>query len=1243
MKRRIVIVVSIALALLVVLPLALVYFALFTQPGLRFTLAQLGHFKTVRMQFIGVSGTATDRLHVDKIIMEHERARIVAEDISTAILPRALLLQTISAPVLRVGQFHIEIFKRRKPPSNRPPRLLPHFLRIAVDRIEVTHIEVVAQNGYMLTANSAHASTVLTSDWLHATQVAIDTNRYTAAGTYNLEAADPFRMSSDLAWTFKMPDRAPWRGTLHANGDLDDLEVNAVQTAPIDATVAGRLLTLTRDWHWEGKLTSPAINFAALAPAIKVDTKSVSVNVRGDRHGIALDGVLTPLNIPTGEVRIQAQGPYPTLLVKLDAVAVLASGGARVDGHGELDFRKAGGPRIDLVGRATQFRWPLESASIVQSAGFNFSIKGAGLPYDVNASGPLTAQRVPAMNMVATGKLDKDNLLISHLGATWLGGRVTGQGRVDWGASHAWSIGVDVQGVNPGAVDPAWPGALDFRAAATGSFGPDQELAVNMEKLRGRLRGQIVTGHGGVKRRGNELEIDKLDIGFGDAKLTADGSLGTTRDLKILARAEHLEKIFPEASGRLELNAHLKGPAATARLTGKIAGRKIKYGSFDAAQVDGDADLDLSDKLNSRFNLTMTEVQARAHALGTVTTTLTGRASQHQLDVRANTGGLQLQWHVDGSYLPPWWHGTVTKFDLDDGKDFVWHLTAPAVLTASSDSFGADALCVAGASGRVCAQGIWHRAGPWTVAAEAHQVPLRALGQRLPTQPEYTGTLELSAGFKGDPHTPFTGRFTFDLVDGTLKYKTPSGRRDTLRLGNGHGELIAEPNRLESNLRLTATEQSFLTAHASAVRAPDWLDSTMSGNMHVETHELGFVPLLVPEIDRLSGSLDADLSLAGSIRKPEFNGAMVLSDGAMDLYQVNLLMRDMGARVEVAGSKLSLNAHTKIGAGNAQIAGELHWLDRKSSGLVTLRGENLRMVNVPEMRVDASPNLNFRIDGRRVDVGGSLVVPYARIKPADLTGAVLSSGDEVIVGDQPVAEEQRYQIYTDLRLVLGNDVQIETYGLAGRLSGSVSASSDPAGIGRGAGELKIEEGKYTAYGRKLDIERGRLIFSGGLASDPGVDIRAVKKFPDLTAGVNVRGKLRNPQLGFFSDPSLPQSQIVSILVAGGTIESLQTNSSSTKQVGLARNELLAQGGALVAQQIGARLGLEDISIESNAANQTSLVLGKFLNPRLYVSYGVSLAESINTVKLRYTLGDRWTIKTEAGENRSADLVYTIER
>jgi translocation and assembly module TamB len=64
---------------------------------------------------------------------------------------------------------------------------------------------------------------------------------------------------------------------------------------------------------------------------------------------------------------------------------------------------------------------------------------------------------------------------------------------------------------------------------------------------------------------------------------------------------------------------------------------------------------------------------------------------------------------------------------------------------------------------------------------------------------------------------------------------------------------------------------------------------------------------------------------------------------------------------------------------------------------------------------------------------------------------------------------------------------------------------------------------------------------------------------------------------------------------------------------------------------------------SNAQIGTSVVLGKYLSPRLYVSYGISLTESINTIKMRYTLDDNWTVKTEAGKERAADLVFTIEK
>ena len=89
--------------------------------------------------------------------------------------------------------------------------------------------------------------------------------------------------------------------------------------------------------------------------------------------------------------------------------------------------------------------------------------------------------------------------------------------------------------------------------------------------------------------------------------------------------------------------------------------------------------------------------------------------------------------------------------------------------------------------------------------------------------------------------------------------------------------------------------------------------------------------------------------------------------------------------------------------------------------------------------------------------------------------------------------------------------------------------------------------------------------------------------------------------------------------------------------------LTGQAAALLASQLGNRLGIEDISVESTLNNETSLVLGKYLSPRLYVSYGLSLTESVYTIKMRYTIDDHWTIKTEAGQEYAGDLDFTIEK
>jgi translocation and assembly module TamB len=195
---------------------------------------------------------------------------------------------------------------------------------------------------------------------------------------------------------------------------------------------------------------------------------------------------------------------------------------------------------------------------------------------------------------------------------------------------------------------------------------------------------------------------------------------------------------------------------------------------------------------------------------------------------------------------------------------------------------------------------------------------------------------------------------------------------------------------------------------------------------------------------------------------------------------------------------------------------------------------------------------------------------------------------------------------------------------------------EPGESTMGAGELEVKEGEYSAYGRELEIERGKLVFNGGPVTDPGVDLRASRELPGYDVGVIARGPLRRPQLTLFSEPSLPQAQIASMLIVGRS--SIQGDPGAADD-GPTSAE---QGGAILAGQLGKYVGLDDIGLTQDDDAGSQLVIGKYLSPRLYVSYGISLVEEINTLKLRYTIGDRWTLSAESGVEQAFDAEYRIE-
>jgi methylthioribose-1-phosphate isomerase len=69
-----------------------------------------------------------------------------------------------------------------------------------------------------------------------------------------------------------------------------------------------------------------------------------------------------------------------------------------------------------------------------------------------------------------------------------------------------------------------------------------------------------------------------------------------------------------------------------------------------------------------------------------------------------------------------------------------------------------------------------------------------------------------------------------------------------------------------------------------------------------------------------------------------------------------------------------------------------------------------------------------------------------------------------------------------------------------------------------------------------------------------------------TVSLGHSGTLRQARLTFFSDPPISQSQIVSLLIAGGSLDTVQNAPDSAQRNSAARNNMLLQGSAVLFQQ-----------------------------------------------------------------------------
>ncbi|MDQ3205890.1 MAG: translocation/assembly module TamB domain-containing protein [Pseudomonadota bacterium] len=449
------------------------------------------------------------------------------------------------------------------------------------------------------------------------------------------------------------------------------------------------------------------------------------------------------------------------------------------------------------------------------------------------------------------------------------------------------------------------------------------------------------------------------------------------------------------------------------------------------------------------------------------------------------------------------------------------------------------------------------------------------------------------------------------------------------------------PERLQAELGAVLMDDGRI----DATLATGWDEyAPLAGQIVLDVDELTWMELLSPDIVAPEGRIEGRIGLSGTRAEPLLDGSARLSNFNAELPALGIQLQDGDVRLDARPDGTArIAGSVGTGDGTLRVDGSLGWQGGDTPLLLNITGQDVLVADTRDLRAVISPDVVVRYDAQApLRVTGTVVVDSARIDLERLDRGASVSPD-VVVLDPIDPEEDRgvTALSMDLTLVLGDEVVLDGFGFEGSLDGRLQVLSKPGRELAASGRLQLG-GEYAAFGQELEITRGVLSWSGGPIADPLLDIRAQREIGEVTAGVAVSGRVSTLEAKVWADPATTQSEALSYLTLGRPLSSV--SGAEGEQLD-ATSAALTAGGGLIASRLGARLGLDDAGVsQSRALGGSVLGVGKFLSPRLYVSYGVSLLGTGQVLTLKYLLRRGFNLEIESStvENR-ASVNWRTER
>jgi translocation and assembly module TamB len=493
-------------------------------------------------------------------------------------------------------------------------------------------------------------------------------------------------------------------------------------------------------------------------------------------------------------------------------------------------------------------------------------------------------------------------------------------------------------------------------------------------------------------------------------------------------------------------------------------------------------------------------------------------------------------------------------------------------------------------------------------------------------------------------------------VDGQLKMHREAGDVSVTAadraLALGVQEITAKVdvanNRVAAQLLAHGTRVGRITARAQteiSKRGGNWGVSSRSPlalSAQARLNSLKPIAALYGTSIDFDGRLAVDVQGKGTLAQPGLRGEAKASQLRIEQVKSGLLLHDGSVQAAFDDRGVDVTAiRIKAGEGSFSATGRVFNNKERLIAQLNWQAANLAAVQKPDLYLSLSGAGRFSYERERIALSGALTVDRGRVELQP--GNAPKLGDDVlVVGQENDAKDTpKISPALDVTVDLGSDFLVTGRGIDTRLEGKLALRSPGDAPIAASGEIRLAGGTYEAYGRKLTIERGKLVFDGPL-DNPALDLRAMRKNQQVEAGVEVRGTAKAPQVRLVSNPEVPDTEKLAWLVLGRPIAGNNPTDAQALQRSAAL--LLADVGISPLQkQVAKGLGLDELSFspgESGSAGGV-VTIAKRLSDRIYVMLEQSLTAAGSALKVNYQLSQRWSVRTESGATDAVDLFYSL--